>query len=209
MEKRARELAQSLGLTGSRVFFGEGWIPYDQRGSAFLEADVGVSLHRDDIETRLSFRTRVLDYLWAGLPVIATEGDAMAELVEREEIGAVVRYGDVQGVATALSDLAGDAPRRRACASRAAAVAKRYRWSVVAQPLIDYCDNPAPAPDRGVRQPFQFERYPWAHDPTVRGAAEIRRLARRTIETVWRDPGQVVAKGREYVRRRRRSAPGG
>jgi hypothetical protein len=37
------------------------------------EADIGVSLHREDVETRYSFRTRVLDYLWAGLPIITTE----------------------------------------------------------------------------------------------------------------------------------------
>jgi hypothetical protein len=42
---------------------------------------VGVSTHRDHLETRLSFRTRMLDYIWAGLPIVCTDGDHFASLV--------------------------------------------------------------------------------------------------------------------------------
>jgi glycosyltransferase involved in cell wall biosynthesis len=204
MEKRARETSGDLGLTGSRVFFGDAWIPYDQRGSAFLEADVGVSLHRDDIETRLSFRTRVLDYLWAGLPVLTTAGDSMADLVRTEDLGAVVGYGDVDGVASALTNLALDKERRAACAQRSAAVAERFRWSVVSQPLMDYCDNPIAAADRELLQSSRRTTRRLVTNPTVAGPAEAGRLARRTVETLVREPGLVIAKGREYIRRRRR-----
>ena len=51
------------------------------------EADLGVSAHRDHLEARYAHRTRLLDYLWAGLPVVATRGDALAELVDRERLG--------------------------------------------------------------------------------------------------------------------------
>src|SRR5439155_970178 len=58
MPGAAAALAEELGLSGKQVFFGTGWVPYDERAALLLEADVGVSLHADDIETRLSFRTR-------------------------------------------------------------------------------------------------------------------------------------------------------
>jgi glycosyltransferase involved in cell wall biosynthesis len=208
MEQSARALSDSLGVTGSRVFFGSGWIPYEQRGSAFLEADIGVSLHREDIETRFSFRTRVLDYLWAGLPVIATEGDSMAELVRSEDLGAVVAYGDVDGVVKALTILAGEEQRRTACARRSAAVARRFRWSVVSEPLMEYCDNPTVASDRGLRPASRREAGLLARDPTLGSKAELGRLAWRTIATLRKEPGSVVVKGREYIRRRRRSGRG-
>jgi hypothetical protein len=35
-----------------------------------------VSTHYEHVETTFAFRTRILDYLWAGLPVVATGGDA-------------------------------------------------------------------------------------------------------------------------------------
>ncbi|MGI8608621.1 MAG: glycosyltransferase family 4 protein [Candidatus Dormibacteria bacterium] len=206
MSATARALSDELGLTGNRVFFGKGWVPYERRGSLFLEADVGVSLHREDIETRFSFRTRVLDYLWTGLPIITTEGDAMADLVGRHDLGAEVRYGDVEGVATALIALS-DPARRRECQERTVAVADEFRWSKVASPLIDFCARPHQAPDRALarsRQPA-----PRAIDPTLRGPAELARLARRTAETIRRTGWDgVAAKVREYVRRRTAGLPG-
>ena len=68
MSIAARKLAADLGLTGQHVFFNSGWVPYDQRANVLLDADVGVSTHLDHAETAYSFRTRLLDYLWAGLP---------------------------------------------------------------------------------------------------------------------------------------------
>ena len=150
MSDEARRLSDELGLTGSRVFFGSSWIPYEEHGSVLLESNIGISLHQDSIETRMSFRTRILDYLWAGLPIIATEGDSMADLVRAEDLGAVVPAGSVDGVVKALIDLGTDPARRRACATRSKAAASRFLWTVVARPLVDYCNAPYQAPDRVV-----------------------------------------------------------
>ena len=72
MATRARGLADQLGLTGTHIFFNEGWVPYEQRGDYLLEADLGVSAHFDDLESRFAFRTRLLDCFWASLPVVTT-----------------------------------------------------------------------------------------------------------------------------------------
>src|SRR5262249_43423483 len=72
MQERAVALARELGLLGTSVFFNEGWIPYEVRGAYLLEADVGVSAHFDELETRFAFRTRLLDCMWAGLPIVTT-----------------------------------------------------------------------------------------------------------------------------------------
>ncbi|HTT87694.1 MAG TPA: glycosyltransferase [Acidimicrobiales bacterium] len=143
----ARRLADDLGLTGTHVFFNEGWVPYDERQNVLLEADVGVSLHHDTVETTVSFRTRMLDYLWAGLPVVASAGDSFAELIAAEDIGTVVAPGDVDDVARAIGALLDDGERRRRCGQRAQAVAARFRWSVAAAPLVAYCAAPRRAAD--------------------------------------------------------------
>ena len=107
----ARRLADTLGLTGTHVFFNEGWVAYDDRQNYLMEADVGVSLHLEHLETAYSFRTRLLDYLWAGLPVVASAGDGFAEIIAAEGIGTVVPGGDVDAVAQALLGLLSDEQR--------------------------------------------------------------------------------------------------
>ena len=75
----AREAAAETGTLDRAVFFHEGWVPYDERGCWLRAADVGVSTHRAHVETEFAFRTRLLDYLWCGLPVVSTGGDDLAD----------------------------------------------------------------------------------------------------------------------------------
>ena len=77
MADDAVALAEELGLVGTNVFFNEDWVEYDDRQNYLLEADIGVSTHLDHVETEFSFRTRLLDYLWASLPIVATSGDSL------------------------------------------------------------------------------------------------------------------------------------
>ena len=68
MAGQTHRLAQTLGLTGEQVFFHETWVPYADRQNWLLDADAGVTTHFEHVETTFAFRTRLLDYLWAGLP---------------------------------------------------------------------------------------------------------------------------------------------
>jgi hypothetical protein len=143
----ARAVAADLALTGRHVFFREGWIPYDQRGAFLAEADLGVSIHHLHVETEFSFRTRVVDYLWAGLPVVTTAGDALAEAVSAAAAGAAVPPSDVDALAGALAWLLGDHARRERCGAASARLAERYRWPVAAAPLLEFAKAPYRAPD--------------------------------------------------------------
>jgi GT2 family glycosyltransferase len=140
-------LSDELGLTGAHVFFNEDWTAYEDRQNYLLEADVGVSTHLDHVETAFSFRTRILDYLWANLPIVATGGDALADLVEAEGIGLTVPAGDVDALEEALFRLLDDVTLNGSCREALARVAPRYRWSEVLGPLLEFCRAPTRAPD--------------------------------------------------------------
>ena len=93
MTNRAVELAESLGVRDTHVFFNFGWTPYAERVGFLLEADLGISAHFDSVETRFAFRTRLLDYFWARLPIVATGGDVLGDLVEQQGLGRTVGEG--------------------------------------------------------------------------------------------------------------------
>jgi hypothetical protein len=147
MAKAARRLSDELGLTGSHVFFNEGWVAYEERHEYLLEADVGVSTHLDHLETAFAFRTRVLDYLWASLPMVLTAGDALADLVESRDLGLTVPAGDVAALEDALFVALDDGERRRRWRGNVAAVAPEFTWSRVLEPLVSFCRSPRRAPD--------------------------------------------------------------
>jgi hypothetical protein len=140
-------LADELGLTGTHVFFNPAWVPYAERGSFLLEADVGVSTHLDHVETAFSFRTRILDYLWAGLPVVATDGDVFAAVLTESGAGVVVPPGDVDALADALLELVEDTDRRRHASAASRELGQSYAWESVLAPLLAFCRAPRRAPD--------------------------------------------------------------
>jgi len=147
MAAATRNLSDALGLTDKHVFFNEGWVPYDDRQNYLLEADVGVSTHLDHVETAFSFRTRILDYLWTSLPVVATEGDTLATMVDDRGLGLTVAPGDVEALEEALFRLLDDEGFRKTCRENAAALAPELAWSSVLQPLVEFCRRPRRAPD--------------------------------------------------------------
>ena len=59
--------------------------------------------HLDHIETRYSFRSRVLDYLWAGLPMVLTAGDVLADEVAEAGLGVTVPAQDDEALEEALA----------------------------------------------------------------------------------------------------------
>ncbi len=139
----ARRLAQELGVAGKNVFFNPGWVPYERRSDYLLDADVALSTHLGHLETRYSFRSRVLDYIWAALPMVLTGGDSLADEVAREGAGVVVPPGDVEALEEALALMLAEPPP----AERFANLAHRYRWERVAEPLVEFCRRPRRAPD--------------------------------------------------------------
>jgi glycosyltransferase involved in cell wall biosynthesis len=140
--EKSRKLSAELGLLGKWVFFHEDWVPYDERQNYLLEADVGISAHPDTVESRYAFRTRVLDYIWAGLPMILTQGDSFGDFVTHEGVGWALPPGDVKAWRNAILALAQSGEARQDIRSRLQNLASRFHWSKVAEPLLNYCGTP-------------------------------------------------------------------
>lgn len=147
MASESRDLAEQLGLVGTSVFFNEGWVPYEERADFLLDADVGASTHLAHLETAFSFRTRILDYFWCSLPVVSTEGDTFAEIIERHRLGRVVPYEDVPALESALEALLFDEELATETAARVAVFAESIRWRLALVPLIEFCLYGERAPD--------------------------------------------------------------
>ena len=154
MASRAVELSRELGLLERHVFFND-WTPYAEREAYLLEADVGISTHFDHLETRFAFRTRLLDYFWAGLPVVTSGGDALSDVVAAEGLGRVVACEDVDDVADALIELLSMPDAKQQVAPAFARVRERFAWERVAAPLIAFCRTPHHAADKAGSEAYR------------------------------------------------------
>jgi len=159
MVNKAENLAGELGLLDENVFFPTEWISYQERSNFLMEANIGVSAHFDLPETRFSFRTRLLDYFWANLPIITTKGDELADLIEAKGAGFALDYQDVNAWADCLAQLLSEPALQQRCRLAGKALAERFTWDKVVGPLLNYCQNPYHPPDHvPVTMPNLVER---------------------------------------------------
>lgn len=79
------------------------------------------------------FATVALEALACGLPLVATPTGGFRELLAQRHVGALVRFGDVDGLTSALATLVTDHALREALSRQARSLAvQEYDWSIIA-----------------------------------------------------------------------------
>jgi glycosyltransferase involved in cell wall biosynthesis len=176
---QVEERCRRRGWWGRRVQLLD-WVPAERRWDLLRDVDLLVAPHRASLETRLSLRTRFLDALAVGLPVLTSEGGTMARLVARHRAGWVVPESDPGALARALTAALGEAEQPEAAAARRAGareLLEAFRWERVLEPLAAFCRDPRPDPTK--------ERYAF-RPPTLAPADPPGFRLRRWMRQGWR-----------------------
>jgi phosphatidylinositol alpha-mannosyltransferase len=83
-----------------------------------------------------SFGVVLIEAMAAGAPIVASDLDAFARVLEDGDAGVLVRRGDSRALARALSDLLADPARRAALSAAGREAAASYDWQVVARRVL-------------------------------------------------------------------------
>jgi phosphatidylinositol alpha-mannosyltransferase len=83
-----------------------------------------------------SFGVVLIEALAAGAPIVASDLDAFARVLEHGDAGVLVRRGDPAALAGALCQLLDDPARRADLTARGATVAAEYDWAVLAGRIL-------------------------------------------------------------------------
>jgi hypothetical protein len=140
-EVRAR--ARRLDPAGQSIVFSP-WLPYADRADLYAATDVLVSIAAYGLETDLSYRTRLLDAAWGGVPSVTVGGGALAR--ELETAGAAVSSARDAPVLAASVREALASSARLGAAARAFAAGRG--WPRVVAPLAAWCRAPRRDPGR-------------------------------------------------------------
>jgi glycosyltransferase involved in cell wall biosynthesis len=145
--EEVRALARERGLLDRHVFFLDEWVPFDERHTYLADADLGIALHADTPEAVLAARARYMDYVWASLPSVLTEGDEVADQLAGAGAASLVPPRDITAIAAAIDGLLSDRDRLDAARSACQAVAAEFQWPELLAPLLD-CLAEGPAAER-------------------------------------------------------------
>jgi len=193
MERRAVHLSKELGLYNRFVFF-HAAVPYEARQNYLLEADLGLYLHAPHLATWYTCSAPLLDYVWAGLPMITTRGNSLERVVDTSALGRSVEPGDVSSLTAAILDLLHEPQPKVKRQQDFARVASHLTWDRVAEPLNRYCQSPWRAADRRVPEYAKWSSTVWQrllidrirtqeHIETLRNGRMMRLMA--TTQRFW------------------------
>jgi glycosyltransferase involved in cell wall biosynthesis len=124
----------------------EPWVPYEERAAYYDRFSAALLTFPQSVETDLSMRTRVYDYLWGGLPIVTSSAPGTDGILARYGAGIVVHGDSAHDFADALvralaADLSGGAQR----------FAEEHQWSHTLAPLVEFVR--APRADEHPRAP--------------------------------------------------------
>ena len=122
----------------------EPWVAYEERAVFYGRFGAGLLTFPQSIETDLSMRIRVFDYLWGGLPIVTSSAPGTDELLTKYRAGMIVRSAAATDFAEALVHALSD-PRMRDGARR---FVDDHQWQRTLQPLLDFVRAPCVDPQK-------------------------------------------------------------
>ncbi len=139
-------------IDGSRFrdrYHMQGWQPWQGIPAYYRESHVGLNIDAMHYETVYGTRTRLVEMIAAGLPVITTAGTQLSFLLNDCGAGLLFDVGDWRQLARHLLKLAGDEDFRQTMARAAWQCARtRFSFKETTAPLRSWANSPCFAPDR-------------------------------------------------------------
>lgn len=132
--KRYDELMAYVANNKDNIIL-EDWVEFNDRANWYLDSDLVISINKEGEENQLAWRTRLVDYIWADLPILTNAGDPLGdELVENK---AAIKIEDLsaKGLSKALIQALSHPQHLKEVKSNIASLRKKYYWENVTKPL--------------------------------------------------------------------------
>jgi glycosyltransferase involved in cell wall biosynthesis len=178
-ESRLRSLARHYGVTEQVRFLG--FVPDEDLPGLYRLADVFAIASQAELQSLVT-----MNALASGLPVVAADAGALAELVYHAENGFLARPGSVADMADGLARLCRDAQLRARMAEASVRIIADHdrnrllaRWESIYRALISLADRQE-RPQGHARRAVEYI----GQGPARRGTRGLARQNRRTGEGV-------------------------
>lgn len=136
-----------------------GWVETKSIPYIYKRADAGINVDRKCVETLTGARNRINEMMKFGLPIITTLGSEIAQEVEVAGAGIAIPSGQHTDLTEAICEMyeewhGGDtrqSVRMQSWGKKGQEYIEKHSYKATLSPLLNWLENPRPAPDRGVK----------------------------------------------------------
>lgn len=135
---KAKRIAEDLGIAKTLIF--GRWLPRQEYLGLLAHAELGVSAHGPGLEARYAVRTRFLDAIWMGLPMVVSGGDEYSEYIAANGLGYVEGKSGHEAFAKGMLEVLDNG--RGAYAANFSHARNELKWERQARPLTEWASAP-------------------------------------------------------------------
>lgn len=130
------ELIDHIKKTNAQDFvIAQDWIEFEKRADWYLDSDVVVVINKEGEENELSWRTRLVDFLWADLPLLTNGGDFLGERLIANNAAEKLHGLSPEIIADDLYKTLKDTVKLKELKNNLANLKEQYYWDVVTKKL--------------------------------------------------------------------------
>lgn len=162
-EGSIRKMGNLRGLQDNIIY--TGLVPFKKRANYYLLADVAINLPSITIEDELAVRTRVVDYIWASLPMISPAKDEYSAAVVKAGAGFAYEAGDPISLARRLELIVDDRKKLEQAKGKMQSLLKnKFNLENYISPLELFIKHPSVDPVRLSPKGISSELFLWTRD---------------------------------------------
>ncbi len=139
--KEIKEYVRKKRLLNKNIYFLP-WQNHKDYQNIYFEAELAVISYKNNLEAKLSSRTRTTDCFWGRLPVICTEGDSISNLIKKEGLGLTVQEKNSNELADKIIFYLKNKRELEKTKKRIDKFTKTFFWDRIIEPLHKFCSKP-------------------------------------------------------------------
>lgn len=111
------------------------WVKFEDRAEWYLGSDAVVLINNIGMENTLAWRTRLVDYVWADLPIVTNGGDPMSDILEANKAVYILPDLDAKTIEKEIIKISKDKETLKQVSTNLSKVRRLFYWDKVTENL--------------------------------------------------------------------------
>ncbi len=142
------DLIEHIEKTNAQDFvIVQDWIEFDKRADWYLDSDMVVVINKEGEENELAWRTRLVDFIWADLPLLTNGGDPLGESLIAGHAAQKLNGLSPEIIAEDLRNILRDSEKVKQLKRNLTSLKDQYYWDTVTAKLEQFISSSIRAKD--------------------------------------------------------------
>ena len=155
------------------------WVKFEDRAEWYLGSDAVVLINNIGMENTLAWRTRLVDYVWADLPIVTNGGDPMSDILEANKAVYILPDLDAKTIEKEIIKISKDKETLKQVSANLSKVRRLFYWDKVTENLSKLISKGYKPADAGLLKEVEILNSPVLQNASGSRIVRAKNKARR------------------------------